>query len=337
MDPRAVDHVRPAVAERRRVSRFAIEQAGRARHHPLGQQVDDVHPEAVDPAVEPPVHHPVHLGADLRVLPVQLGLLGAEQVQVVLTRLCVEGPRRPPNAEPQLVGSAPGSPASWPSRGGRHQYQSRFGLLGARPRLDEPLVLVAGVVDDQVHEHLEAGGVRLLDQLVELVQGPEQRVDVLVVADVVAVVVHRRAVDRAQPDHVHAQPDEVVEVGDDPAEVTDAVAVGVREAPRVDLVDDGRLPPVPLHASTLVTRWSSVSRPPQRSWVGPSPGCGVSRRSLERPPQPPVVEEGALAPVSKPPGSLRTRSKAGTAPRSGGRRGRPWVRRAPRCAGRSHP
>jgi len=27
-----------------------------------------------------------------------------------------------------LVGSAPGAPPSYPARGGRHQYQSRFGL-----------------------------------------------------------------------------------------------------------------------------------------------------------------------------------------------------------------
>src|SRR5215210_6076468 len=34
----------------------------------------------------------------------------------------------PENTEPQLFGSAPGSPAFMPSRAGRHQYQSRFGL-----------------------------------------------------------------------------------------------------------------------------------------------------------------------------------------------------------------
>jgi hypothetical protein len=81
------------------------------------------------------------------------------------------------------------------------------------------------------------------EQLVEVGQRPEQRVDVLVVGDVVAVVVLRRAVDRRQPDHVGAQPRDVVEVVDDAPQVADAVAVGVGERARVDLVDDGLGPP----------------------------------------------------------------------------------------------
>ena len=102
----------------------------------------------------------------------------------------------------------------------------------------------AGVVDHEVHDQLHPALVQPGDQLVELLERAEQRVDVLVVADVVAVVGHRRPVDRAQPDDVDAEPLEVVEVVDDAAEVADAVAVAVGEAARVDLVDDGGLPPV---------------------------------------------------------------------------------------------
>ena len=82
------------------------------------------------------------------------------------------------------------------------------------------------------------------DELVEVGQGAEHRVDVLVVGDVVAVVVLRRAVDRGEPDDVDAQRGEVVEPADDAAQVADAVAVGVGERARVDLVDDGAAPPL---------------------------------------------------------------------------------------------
>ena len=44
----------------------------------LRDQVDDVHAETVDAAVEPPVHHLVDGRANLRVLPVQVGLLLVE-------------------------------------------------------------------------------------------------------------------------------------------------------------------------------------------------------------------------------------------------------------------
>ena len=50
----------------------------------LGDEVDDVHPEAVDTAVEPPAHDVVDGLAHLRVLPVEVRLLTVEQVQVVL-------------------------------------------------------------------------------------------------------------------------------------------------------------------------------------------------------------------------------------------------------------
>jgi len=42
----------------------------------LGNQVDDVHAEAVDAAVQPPGHHLVDGAAPLGVLPVEVGLLG---------------------------------------------------------------------------------------------------------------------------------------------------------------------------------------------------------------------------------------------------------------------
>jgi hypothetical protein len=100
------------------------------------------------------------------------------------------------------------------------------------------------VVDDEVHDELHATGVQVGDQAVEVLERPERRVDVLVVADVVAVVVHRGAVDRAQPHDVDPESLEVVEPLPDARDVADPVAVGVGEAAGVDLVDDGGLPPV---------------------------------------------------------------------------------------------
>jgi hypothetical protein len=61
------------------------------------------------------------------------------------------------------------------------------------------------VVDDQVHQQLHAALVQRRDQRVQVLERAEQRVDVPVVADVVAVVVLRRPVDRRQPEHVHAE------------------------------------------------------------------------------------------------------------------------------------
>ena len=165
-------------------------------------------------------------------------------MQVVLPGLLLPGPRRPGEVRlpvgrlgPRLATDEAVARRSPPVEVAQVAVLRRAGLA-------EPRVLVAGVVHDQVHHHRDAPVVGAGDQLVHLLQRPEQRLDVLVVADVVAVVDQRRAVDRTQPDDVHTEPLEVVEPADDPAQVTDPVAIAVGEALRVDLVDDRRLPPV---------------------------------------------------------------------------------------------
>ena len=79
---------------------------------------------------------------------------------------------------------------------------------------------------------------------VEVGERAEERVDVAVVGDVVAGVLLRRALERAQPDGVDAEVGEVVEVRRDAGEVADAVARAVGEGARVDLVDHGGAPPL---------------------------------------------------------------------------------------------
>jgi hypothetical protein len=86
--------------------------------------------------------------------------------------------------------------------------------------------------------------VRLVEELVDVGEGAEGGVDVLVVADVVAVVVLRTRVDGGEPDDVDAQRLQVVEPVDDASQVTDSVTVGVLEAARVDLVDHRGLEPL---------------------------------------------------------------------------------------------
>ena len=109
--------------------------------------------------------------------------------------------------------------------------------------LAKPRVLDRGVAGDEVHEQPQPALVGGRHERVEVGERAVGRVDVRVVGDVVAQVGQRRGVDRRQPQRVDAQPGEVVEPALDPAQVADAVAVGVLERARVDLVDDGVLPP----------------------------------------------------------------------------------------------
>jgi hypothetical protein len=222
-------------AGRRRLRRRHVRQ-----RRVLGHRVGDVDPEPVDATVEPEPQDRVELVDDLRVVPVEVRLGDVEQVQVPLA----------------VLDPLPGGPAErsrpvrrWDVAGGPlavaepEPVALRRTLARGKRRL-EPRVLPGAVVRHQVDQHPQAELVRLLDQVVGVVEGAELRVDVAVVGHVVPAVEQRGGVPRADPDRVHAQVGEVRQPGADAVHVADAVAVGVGERARVDLVDDGAAPPV---------------------------------------------------------------------------------------------
>ena len=104
-------------------------------------------------------------------------------------------------------------------------------------------MLVGRVVGDDVDRHLDPALVRVGDELVEVGERAEERVDVRVVGDVVAVVDLRRGVEGRQPERVDAELLQVGQPGADALQVADAVPVRVLEAADVDLVEGGAPPP----------------------------------------------------------------------------------------------
>jgi hypothetical protein len=159
--------------------------------------VRHVDTEAVDAPVEPEAQDVVELLAHLRVVPVQVGLLGVEQVQVPLAGRAVGlGHPRPGGAAEH---AAPGVRGQLAVLAASVAEQVPGALGGARAggqRLLEPGVLVGGVVGHQVHDHPQPEPLGLGEQVVGVGQRAEARVDVAVVGHVVAGVGHRRHVER---------------------------------------------------------------------------------------------------------------------------------------------
>ena len=118
---------------------------------------------------------------------------------------------------------------------------------GAAPGGDgllEPDVVVGGVVRDDVDDDADAAGVQGFEHGVEVVEGPQARVDVAVVRHVVAAVGELGGIEGTQPDRVDAEFAQVVGAGGDARQIAQPVAVRVGEAAGVDLVDDGLAPPL---------------------------------------------------------------------------------------------
>ena len=192
----------------------------------LADAVDHVGPESVDSPVEPEPEGVVHGLDHRRLVPVEVGLGRLEQVEVPLAGRLVEGPRRCGQVERghPVVGGEPSG------CGSRHTYQLRWALSRDEAASRNQGCWSEVWLGTQSMTTRRPSAWASADQGVELRQVAEERVDVAVVADVVAEVGHGRAEERGDPQGVDAQPGQVVEVGPDAGQVADPVAVGVGEA-----------------------------------------------------------------------------------------------------------
>ena len=227
-------HPRLADGETRRIvlvehlTPFAVGQ----RHgiEVLGQAVRHVDAEAVGSVVGPESQCLLEFLVHVRILPIQIRLLLGEHVQVplavvdLLPRRAAE--QRLPVVRRQLAVLAAAFAEDVAVACGR--------TAAGGERLDEHLVLVGRVVRHDVDDHLDAGFMR----------GGGHRVEI---GHVIAAVGQLGRVERAQPDRVDAEILQVIHFLGDTGDVSQPVAVHVFEAARVDLVDDGLLPPIVTH------------------------------------------------------------------------------------------
>ena len=234
---------------------FAAELLQRLGFKVFGQAVRHVDAEAVGAVVGPEAQGLLEFLVDVRVLPVDVRLRLVEQVQIPLA----VGHARPGRAAEEGLPVVGRQFAVLAAAVAEDVAVARRGAgLGGEGFLEEH-VLVGGVIGHDVHDHLDAGLMRGFGHGVEVVHGAQSRVDVAVVDHVVAAVRQIGGVERGEPDGVHAEALQVVHFLGDAGDVADAVAVNVLEAARVDLVDDGLLPPVVIevicgHADSLLFR-----------------------------------------------------------------------------------
>ena len=206
----------------------------------LADEVDDVEAERLHAPGAPEVDDLGGAGAHLGVVPVEVGLTGVEEVEVVLARerapVLINGPEGRPGRPAELGDPVGGQGAV---RLGRTDVEVvAVALLPGQCPL-EPLVLGRGVIEDHVEHDAAPVGLQGGDEVVEVLQGAHVRVDGAVVGHVIAVVLARRGEEGVEPDVVDAEGGDVGDLLDDSAQVTDAVARGIAEGSRIDLIDNG--------------------------------------------------------------------------------------------------
>jgi len=167
----------------------------------LGQAVRHVYAEPVDPAVGPEPQGGQEVIPDLAVRPVEVGLLGGEQVQVPLPVRDAGPGRAAEHGGPVRRGLR----AVWALSVAEDVPVPGLRSLRGGQRLTEPGVPVRGVIRHDVDDDLDPPSVQAGGHLVEIGQRAKLRVDVAVVVYVIAAVREARGVERAEPDRVDVQ------------------------------------------------------------------------------------------------------------------------------------
>ena len=257
---------------------------------PLDEVRDRVQPESVHPHSQPEVEDVEDRLSDLRMVVVEVGLVGVEPVPVVGVRHRVPGPV----GGLEVLEDDPGLLVPV-GRGAPDVEVPPLAPRGGAPCPLEPRVLVRGVVDDELRDHPDPPPVRLAQEDPEVGERPVGGVDVRVVRDVVAVVFEGRRVEGEEPKRSDPEILEIVQLPREPPEVSHAVRVAVVEGADVQLVDDRVLVPERVvvqrvdpffshghsgNALPFPHRVTYSSRNPARS--GPSAGCG---RCAQEPPR----------------------------------------------------
>ena len=105
-------------------------------------------------------------------------------------------------------------------------------------------MLIRGVVHHQIHHEFDAVLMCGRQQLVEIGHRTELGHNRPIIRNIVAIIVIRRSVNRGKPDNIYTQLRQIRNFFGDTGQIADAVAIGVVEGTRVNLVHNGLLPPL---------------------------------------------------------------------------------------------
>src|SRR6266566_9755095 len=98
-------------------------------------------------------------------------------------------------------------------------------------------MLIGGMIGHIVHDELAVTLVRLLKQGVQVRQGSKERMDIGVIANIIAEIGHGRGVDGRKPDGINTEPLQVVQLAADTRQIPYPIAIAIEKTARVNLIN----------------------------------------------------------------------------------------------------
>src|SRR5215469_16729019 len=208
----------------------------------LAVHVDRVNSKPVDAFAQPEFHGGlVDTGASFGILPVEIGLLWTEQMEIVLLSVFIPFPH---------TAAKVASPVVWRSTiAGNIIFRwspyvpVTFWVVPGRPRFLKPSMKMRSVIDNKIQNYPYATLMTSFNEVVHIIDSAIWRVHGLIIRDVVTHIILGTIVHWTYPDGIDSQRLDIVELADYSGQITNAIAVGVLEAGGIDLVNCGFLPP----------------------------------------------------------------------------------------------
>ena len=196
----------------------------------LGDEGDDVLPESVHAQIQPEFQDLLYFLTDQRVVHVQVRLLDGEQMEIVFPTGLVPGPGLSLKVGVPVVGERAVRFCRSPD------VVIRIGI-DALPALPEPLMLITGVIDHEIHDDLHVPCVGTVQNFLEGVHATIFPGDVHVIGDVITHVGVGGRVQGRKPDAVASQGFDIIQFFQHSVKIPDTVPVSVFKTAGPDLIE----------------------------------------------------------------------------------------------------
>ena len=103
------------------------------------------------------------------------------------------------------------------------------------------------MVQHQIHNNPDVSFFRLCNQLFHVRKCSEDRVDILIIGNIVAIIVHRRTVNGRKPDRIDTQFFQIRQSFNNALQISDSIPVAVLKASGINLINYRIFPPVFFH------------------------------------------------------------------------------------------
>ena len=141
-------------------------------------------------------------------------------------------------------------------------------------------MLIRGMIVDKIHNNADIPFLCLVNQLFHILHRPIGGIDRRIISNIIAVIHHRRRIDRCQPDRSNAQGFQIVQLACDARNISLPRAGRIQKALRIYLINYGLLPPLQIlhiHPAFHFHQKLTIAVSPARtSWFSLFFICGYS-------------------------------------------------------------